>query len=85
MNILISEGGSILIDFEIAKESHVYVNNGAVDFYREWEELPAQDREKFLTIAELVYQTLNAELMKLAKYNRLISSLSRKISVLNQA
>ena len=43
MNIVISEGGSVLIDFEIAKESHVYVNNGVIDFYREWEELPAQD------------------------------------------
>jgi len=67
MNIVFSEGGTVLIDFEIAKGSHVYFNNGVVDFYQEWEELPAQDREKFLKIAELVYQTLNAELMKLAK------------------
>ena len=66
MNIVFSEGGNILIDFEVAQDSHVYFNNGAVDFYREWEELPAQDRERFLTIGELVYQTLNAELTKLA-------------------
>ena len=67
MNIVFSEGGDVLIDFEIAKDSHVYFNNGTVDFYREWEEITAQDREKFLKIAELMYQTLHAELMKLAK------------------
>jgi thiamine kinase-like enzyme len=67
MNIVFSEGGDVLIDFEIAKNSHVYFNNGTVDFYREWEEITAQDREKFLKIAELMYQTLHAELMKLAK------------------
>jgi hypothetical protein len=67
MNIVFSEGGDVLIDFEIAKDSHVYFNNGVVDFYREWEEIAAQDREKFLKIAELMYQTLNAELKKLAR------------------
>jgi hypothetical protein len=67
MNIVFSEGGDVLIDFEIAKDSHVYFNNGVVDFYREWEEITAQDREKFLKIAELMYQTLNTELTKLAK------------------
>jgi thiamine kinase-like enzyme len=67
MNIVFSEGGNVLIDFEIAKDSHVYFNNGVIDFYREWEELPAQNGEKFLKIAELLYQTLNAELMKLTK------------------
>jgi hypothetical protein len=67
MNIVFSEGGDVLIDLEIAKDSHVYFNNGIVDFYREWEEITAQDREKFLKIAELMYQTLNAELTKLAK------------------
>ena len=67
MNIVFSEGGNILLDFEIAKDSHVYFNNGAVDFYREWEELPSQDRARYLKIAELVFQTLNTELTKLAK------------------
>ncbi len=67
MNIVFSEGGNILLDFEIAKNSHVYFNNGAVDFYRDWEELPSQDRERYLKIAELVFQTLNTELTKLAK------------------
>jgi thiamine kinase-like enzyme len=67
MNIVFSDGGDVLIDFEIARDSHVYFNNGTVDFYREWEEVPDQDREKFLKIAELMYQTLNAELTKLAK------------------
>jgi hypothetical protein len=67
MNIVFSEGGDVLIDFEVEKDSHVYFNNGIIDFYREWEELPAQDRERFLKIAELVYQTLNTELMKLTK------------------
>ena len=66
MNIVFSEGGNILLDFEVARESHVYFNNGAVDFYREWEELPAQDRDRFLKMAGLVYQTLNEELTKLA-------------------
>ncbi len=67
MNIVFSEGGNILLDFEIAKNSHVYFNNGAVDFYREWEELTSRDRERYLKIAELVFQTLNTELTKLAK------------------
>lgn len=67
MNIVFSEGGNILLDFEIAKNSHVYFNNGAVDFYRDWEELPSQDRERYLKIVELVFQTLNTELTKLAK------------------
>jgi len=67
MNIVFSEGGDVLIDFEIAKDSHVYFNNGTIDYYREWEELPAQDGEKFLKIADLVYQTLNTELMKLTR------------------
>ncbi len=67
MNIVFSEGGNILIDFEVAKESHVYFNNGSVDYYREWEELNTQEREKFLKIAELLYQTLDAELTKLAQ------------------
>jgi hypothetical protein len=67
MNIVFSEGGDILIDFEVARDSHIYFNNGAVDFYREWEELPVQDRERFLKIGELVYQTLNTELTKLTR------------------
>jgi thiamine kinase-like enzyme len=67
MNIVFSEGGDVLIDFEIAKDSHVYFNNGVVDYYREWEEITAQNREKFLKIAELMYQTLDTELTKLAK------------------
>ncbi len=67
MNIVFSEGVNILIDFEVAKESHVYFNNGSVDYYREWEELNTQEREKFLKIAELLYQTLDAELTKLAQ------------------
>ena len=34
MNIVFSEGGNVLIDFEIAKDSHVYFDNGVIDFYR---------------------------------------------------
>lgn len=67
MNIVFSEGGNILLDFEIAKDSHVYFNNGAVDFYREWHELSVDERERYLKIAELVYKTLDTELTKLAK------------------
>jgi len=67
MNIVFSEGGNILLDFEIAKDSHVYFNNGKIDFYRDWEELSSQDRERYLKIAQLVYQTVDTELTKLTK------------------
>jgi hypothetical protein len=67
MNIVISEGGNVLVDFEIAQDSHVYFNNGTVDFYSEWEDIPVEDREKFMKISGLLYQTLNTELSKLAK------------------
>ena len=67
MNIVISEAGNVLVDFEVAKDSHVYFNNGMVDFYREWEDITFEDREKFVKISGLLYQTLNTELSKLAK------------------
>jgi hypothetical protein len=67
MNIVISEAGNVLIDFEVAKDSHVYFNNGTVDFYREWEDIPVEDREKFMKISGLLYQALNTELSKLTK------------------
>jgi hypothetical protein len=67
MNIVLSEGGKVLIDFEIAKDSHIYFNNGNVDFYREWEDLPVANQEKFLKIANLIYQALNTELTKIVK------------------
>jgi hypothetical protein len=67
MNIVISEAGNVLVDFEVAKDSHVYFNNGAVDFYREWEDISVEDRKKFIKISGLLYHTLNAELSKLAK------------------
>jgi hypothetical protein len=67
MNIVISEAGTVLVDFEVAKDSHVYFNNGTVDFYREWEDITFEEREKFVKISGLLYQTLNTELSKLAK------------------
>jgi hypothetical protein len=67
MNIVISEGGSVLLDFEIAEDSHVYFNNGTVDFYREWEDITFEDREKFVKISGLLFQTINTEISKLAK------------------
>jgi hypothetical protein len=67
MNIVISEAGNVLVDFEVAKDSHVYFNNGAVDFYREWEDISVEDRDKFMKISSLLYQALNTELSKLTK------------------
>jgi hypothetical protein len=67
MNIVISDGGRTLVDFEVAENSHVYISDGASEFYRDWDEMDIPKREAFMKVAGLWFDTLRTELEKLAK------------------
>jgi|GEM_PF-2294906 len=67
MNIVITEGGRTLVDFEIAEDSHVFISDGVSEFYREWDEMDEQKRQAFMKVAGLWCETLRTELGKLAK------------------
>jgi hypothetical protein len=67
MNIVITDGGRTLVDFEVTEDSHVYVSDGGSEFYREWDDMDAQKREAFMKLAGLWFDTLKIELAKLAE------------------
>ena len=67
MNIVITDGGTTLVDFEIAEDSHVYISDGVSEFYKEWGEMDDQKRQAFMKVAGLWSETLRTELGKLAK------------------
>jgi len=67
MNIVITDGGRTLVDFEVAEDSHVYISDGVSEFYKEWNELDAKKQQAFMKIAGLWVDTLKMELGKLAK------------------
>jgi hypothetical protein len=67
MNIVITDGGRTLVDFEIAEDSHVYISDGVSEFYKEWGEMDDQKRQAFMKVAGLWSETLRTELGKLAK------------------
>jgi hypothetical protein len=67
MNIVITDGGRTLVDFEVAQDSHVYISDGASEFYREWDEMDAPKQAAFMKVAGLWFDTLRTELGKLAK------------------
>jgi hypothetical protein len=67
VNIIVTEGAQTLIDFEIADGSHVYVSDGASEYYREWDDLTEQERKNYQKLAGLWCETLRTELGKLAK------------------
>jgi uncharacterized protein (UPF0216 family) len=67
MNIVITDGGRTLVDFEITEDSHVYISDGVSEYYRDWEELDSRKQEAFMKVAGLWVETLRDELGKLAK------------------
>jgi hypothetical protein len=67
MNIVITDGGRTLVDFEVAEDSHVYVSDGVSEFYREWNDMEAPQQLAYLKLAGLWFDTLKTELAKLAK------------------
>lgn len=67
MNIVITDGGRTLVDFEVAEDSHVYVSDGVTEFYREWDDMDATQQLAYMKLAGLWFDTLKTELAKLAK------------------
>jgi uncharacterized protein (UPF0216 family) len=67
MNIVITDGGRTLVDFEVTKDSHVYVSDGVSEFYSEWDELEAAQQLAYMKLAGLWFDTLKTELAKLTK------------------
>jgi hypothetical protein len=67
MNIVITDGGQTLVDFEVTEDSHVYISDGTSEYYREWADMDAARQQAFMKLAGLWFDTLKVELAKLAK------------------